>query len=59
MNTTLQPVRMIDFISTLYSRFQVLNKLSEKESLDFQREVVTLLVDPHENVDGTAFTNLV
>jgi hypothetical protein len=38
---------MIDFISALYARFKVLNKLSEKESLDFQREVVTILVDPH------------
>lgn len=32
-----QAVRMIDFISDLYSRFKVLNRLSEKESLDFQQ----------------------
>jgi len=45
------PKRMIDFIEGLYSKFKILNKLSEKESNDFQSEVVTLLVDSNENVD--------
>lgn len=39
------PMRMLDFIEQLYKSFKVLNKLSEKESNDFQREIVTLLVD--------------
>jgi hypothetical protein len=36
----------------------VLNRLSEKESNDFQKEVVTLLVDSDENVDQEIFNNI-
>jgi hypothetical protein len=50
---------MFDFISDIYKRIKVLNKLSEQESLDFQREVVTLLVDSKENVDREIFTSVV
>jgi hypothetical protein len=50
---------MFDFISDIYKRIKVLNKLSEQESLDFQREVVTLLVDSKENVDREIFASVV
>jgi hypothetical protein len=40
-----QPIRMLDFIEDLYRNFKLLNRLSEKESNEFQREVVTTLVD--------------
>lgn len=39
------PVKMLDFIRHLYKRTKILNKLNEKESRDFQEELVRLLVD--------------
>lgn len=42
---------MIDFVGYLYKKHKVLNKLNEKESRDFQTEIVNLLVDANQNVD--------
>lgn len=42
---------MLQFIENLYQDYSILNKISEKESSDFQREIVMLLVDGDENVD--------
>lgn len=42
---------MLQFIENLYQDYAILNKISEKESSDFQREIVMLLVDGDENVD--------
>lgn len=52
------PTKMIDLVKAIYKRFKVLNRLSEKESNDFQKEVVTLLVDSDENVDQEIFNNI-
>jgi len=41
---------MLQFIENLYQDYAILNKISEKESSDFQREIVMLLVDGDENV---------
>jgi hypothetical protein len=49
--TRSEEVKMIDFVGYLYKKHKVLNKLNEKESRDFQTEIVNLLVDANQNVD--------
>jgi hypothetical protein len=36
LNNSTEPIKMLDFIRQLYKRTKILNKLSEKESRDFQ-----------------------
>lgn len=42
-----ETVKMLDFVTSLYKKYKVLNRLSEQESKTFQQEIVSLLVDPH------------
>ena len=45
-----EPTKMIDFVSLLYKKYTVLNRLSEEESNKFQTEVISLLIDENENL---------
>ena len=49
---------MIDFIALLYKKYQVLNKLTEGQSRQFQSQVVRLLVDANQDVDRQTYEDI-